>query len=67
MLGPLHFVTILHGIWQRRQGLIQLLVDFDLVWGTAGLNLNQESAFGLAEAVEDPDNLDQTMFERLIF
>ncbi len=61
--------TLCHNIaWYLAEtaGFNTLLVDFDLVWGTAGLNLNQESAFGLAEAVEDPDNLDQTMFERLI-
>ena len=43
-----------------------LIVDFDLPFGTAGLDFNQDPLSGLFEAVSEPDRIDGVMIDRLI-
>jgi len=42
------------------------IVDFDLPFGTAGLDFNQESSQGVADALATPERLDETLLERLL-
>jgi pilus assembly protein CpaE len=42
------------------------IVDFDLPFGTAGLDFNQESTQGVADALASPDRLDEVLLERLL-
>ncbi len=42
------------------------LVDFDLPFGTGGLDFNQDSMQGVADALSSPERLDDTMLERLL-
>jgi pilus assembly protein CpaE len=42
------------------------IVDFDLPFGTAGLDFNQESSQGVADALANPERLDETLLERLL-
>ncbi|HXZ69107.1 MAG TPA: AAA family ATPase, partial [Alphaproteobacteria bacterium] len=42
------------------------IVDFDLPFGTAGLNFNQEHGQGLLEAITAPERLDHMLLERLL-
>lgn len=43
-----------------------VIADFDLAFGTAGLDFNQDPTQGLAEAVNAPDRLDDNFLERLL-
>ena len=43
-----------------------VIADFDLAFGTAGLNFNQDPTQGIADAVNSPDRLDDTFLERLL-
>ncbi|MCE1236380.1 MAG: AAA family ATPase [Hyphomicrobiales bacterium] len=43
-----------------------LIADFDLAWGTAGLDFNQEPAQGVLEALNSPERLDDVFFDRLL-
>ncbi len=43
-----------------------VLVDLDLPFGTAGLDLNQDPLQGIAEAVFSPERLDSNMLDRLM-
>ncbi len=42
------------------------IVDFDLPFGTTGLNFNQEHGQGLLEAITAPERLDHMLLERLL-
>jgi len=42
------------------------IIDFDLHFGTTGLNFNQEQGQGLIDAVTAPDRLDHMLLERLL-
>jgi pilus assembly protein CpaE len=42
------------------------IVDFDLHFGTTGLDFNQEQGQGLIDAVTAPDRLDHMLLERLL-
>lgn len=42
------------------------IVDFDLPFGTTGLDFNQESSQGVADALATPERLDETLLERLL-
>jgi pilus assembly protein CpaE len=42
------------------------IVDFDLPFGTTGLDFNQEQGQGLLEAVTAPERLDEMLLERLL-
>jgi pilus assembly protein CpaE len=42
------------------------IVDFDLSFGTAGLDFNQESTQSVADALASPERLDDVLLERLL-
>ena len=43
-----------------------VVADFDLAFGTAALDFNQDPTQGMAEAVSSPDRLDDTFLDRLL-
>ena len=43
-----------------------VMVDFDLAFGTAGLDFNQDPLQGVANALNQPDRLDPTLLERMM-
>jgi pilus assembly protein CpaE len=43
-----------------------IIADFDLAFGTAGLDYNQDPPQGVAEAVFAPDSVDTVLVERLL-
>ena len=43
-----------------------VLVDFDLAFGTAGLDFNQDPLQGVANALSQPDRLDPVLLERMM-
>ncbi len=43
-----------------------VVADFDVPFGTAGLNFNQDPPQGIAEALGAPDRLDAVMLDRLL-
>jgi len=43
-----------------------VVADFDVPFGTAGLNFNQDPPQGIAEALSAPDRLDAVMLDRLL-
>ncbi|HEX4097298.1 MAG TPA: pilus assembly protein CpaE, partial [Caulobacteraceae bacterium] len=43
-----------------------VIVDFDLAFGTAGLDFNQDPLQGVANALNQPDRLDPTLLERMM-
>jgi pilus assembly protein CpaE len=43
-----------------------VITDLDLAFGTAGLNFNQETSQGIADALGQPDRIDQTLLDRLL-
>ena len=43
-----------------------LMVDFDLAFGTAGLDFNQDPIQGVADALSKPDRLDPVLLDRMI-
>lgn len=61
--------TIAHNTgWAIAEHLLQdaTIVDLDLPFGTAGLNLNQDPPQGVAEALLDPDRVDDVLLDRLL-
>ena len=42
------------------------ILDFDMPFGTTGLDFNQDSGHGLVDAVTSPDRLDEVLLERLL-
>jgi pilus assembly protein CpaE len=42
------------------------IVDLDVPFGTAGLDFNQDSGQGIAEALASPDRLDDVLLDRLM-
>ncbi len=42
------------------------VVDFDLAFGTAGLDFNDEAGQGVAEALSSPERLDDVLLDRLL-
>ncbi|MGF1462549.1 MAG: AAA family ATPase [Maricaulaceae bacterium] len=42
------------------------IIDFDLPFGTAGLDFNQDVAQGVADALDQPDRIDDVLLERLL-
>jgi len=55
--------TIAHNVgWQfaRKLMIDTVIVDLDLAFGTAGLNFNIEAAQGIAEALGQPERVDQS-------
>jgi pilus assembly protein CpaE len=43
-----------------------VLVDFDLAFGTAGLDFNQDPLQGVADALSQPDRLDTVLMDRMM-
>jgi pilus assembly protein CpaE len=43
-----------------------VIADFDLPFGTAGLDFNQDPLQGVADALTQPDRLDMTLLERMM-
>jgi pilus assembly protein CpaE len=61
--------TVAHNVsWQLTEQLRSdaVLVDLDLSFGTAGLDFNQDPAQTIAEALAQPDRLDEALLERLL-
>ncbi|PTW62711.1 pilus assembly protein CpaE [Breoghania corrubedonensis] len=61
--------TIAHNVsWSIARSLETdvVLADFDLPFGTAGLDFNQDPLQGVLEAVSTPDRLDDMLFDRLL-
>jgi pilus assembly protein CpaE len=61
--------TIAHNVaWHIAEGLkiSTALVDFDLPYGTAGLNFNQDPGQGVADALAAPERLDDMLLDRLL-
>ena len=61
--------TIAHHMgWSiaTRLEMATVIADFDLPFGTAGLDFNQDPLQGIAEAVFSPDRLDANMLDRLM-
>jgi len=61
--------TISHNVgWQiaERMHINTTIVDFDLAFGTAGLDFNEEPTQGVAEALTAPERLDDVLLDRLL-
>jgi pilus assembly protein CpaE len=61
--------TLAHNVgWylSRHLNTDTVITDFDLAFGTAGLNFNQEASQGIADALGQPDRIDQTLLDRLL-
>lgn len=61
--------TVAHNVsWQLTEQLRSdaVLVDLDLSFGTAGLDFNQDPAQTIAEALSQPDRLDEALLDRLL-
>jgi pilus assembly protein CpaE len=43
-----------------------VIADFDLAFGTAGLNFNQDPLQGVADALSQPDRLDPILMDRMM-
>jgi pilus assembly protein CpaE len=43
-----------------------VVADLDLAFGTAGLDFNQETVQGVAEALQAPERLDEALLDRLL-
>ena len=57
--------NVAHSIAERlHTGAV--LVDFDLPFGTAGLDFNQDPLQGIADALSQPDRLDPVLMERMM-
>ncbi|NLH79798.1 MAG: CtpF protein, partial [Phyllobacteriaceae bacterium] len=61
--------TIAHNIaWSvgKTYATDVLIADFDLAWGTAGLDFNQDPTQGVLEALNAPERVDDTFLDRLL-
>ncbi|MDI7776018.1 cellulose synthase operon protein YhjQ/BcsQ [Asticcacaulis sp. EMRT-3] len=43
-----------------------VIVDYDLPFGTAGLDFNQDPLHGIADALGEPDRLDSVLLDRML-
>ncbi|WP_312689534.1 AAA family ATPase [Brevundimonas nasdae] len=50
----------------ERIGANTVMVDYDLPFGTAGLDFNQDPLNGVADALGQPDRLDATLLDRMM-
>lgn len=60
--------TLCHNVGYAMSKTLEIstaLVDFDLAFGTVGLDFNQDQAQGVLEAISDPARIDANMIERL--
>ena len=61
--------TIAHNVAYSISERLQtgaVLVDFDLPFGTAGLDFNQDPIQGIADALTQPDRLDPVLMDRMM-
>ena len=61
--------TIAHNVgwlFSRKLMIDTVITDLDLAFGTAGLNFNIDAAQGIAEALGQPERVDQMLLERLL-
>ncbi len=61
--------TVAHNVaWSIGQRFDKdvLLIDMDMAFGTAALNFDRDPVKGIADAISNPDRLDEAMFERLL-
>lgn len=61
--------TVCHNVsWVLSEMLKSSVViaDFDLAFGTAGLDFNQDPVQGIAEALGSPERLDEVLLDRLL-
>lgn len=61
--------TICHNVaWSISRGVQSdvVIADFDLPFGTAGLDFNQDPVQGLADALRSPERLDEVLLDRLL-
>lgn len=61
--------TLAHNVgWCIAEGLKidTAIIDFDLAFGTAGLNFNEDSGQGVADALAAPERLDDVLLDRLL-
>lgn len=61
--------TIAHNLaWSITEniGVNASLVDLDLSWGTTSLDFNHEGSQTVADALTDPDRIDDTVLDRLL-
>lgn len=54
-----------HALTERMQ-TNAVIVDFDLPFGTAGLDFNQDPLHGVVDALSQPDRLDPVLLERMM-
>jgi pilus assembly protein CpaE len=60
--------TIAHNVgYALAEGFMSntVIVDFDLAFGTAGLDFNQDPIQGVADALSKPDRLDPVLLDRM--
>jgi len=61
--------TLAHNVgWciAERLKINTTIVDFDLPFGTVGLNFNEEPSQGVADALSSPERLDDVLLDRLL-
>ena len=61
--------TLAHNVaWYIAEGLKidTAIIDFDLPFGTAGLNFNEDPGQGVADALAAPERLDDVLLDRLL-
>jgi pilus assembly protein CpaE len=61
--------TICHNVAWALSDTIKanvVIADFDLAFGTTGLDFNQDPVQGIAEALSSPDRLDEVLLDRLL-
>lgn len=61
--------TICHNVaWSLSESLATNIViaDMDLAFGTTGLDFNQDPVQGIADALQNPDRLDEVLLDRLL-
>lgn len=61
--------TICHNVaWAITEAISSdvVIADFDLPFGTAGLDFNQDPVQGLADALSSPERVDEVLLDRLL-
>jgi pilus assembly protein CpaE len=61
--------TICHNVAWTLSDTIKanvVIADFDLAFGTTGLDFNQDPVQGIADALSSPDRLDEVLLDRLL-
>ena len=61
--------TVCHNVSWCISEMLKLntvIADFDLAFGTAGLDFNQDPVQGIAEALGSPERLDEVLLDRLL-